>query len=238
MEDAVQTHWRLALMFDAPGHDLVALEQALKGAAADIRTAAAGNAVRMGVADRHPDLGGGDEVYDSADWQGIDGAVEVTIANGHVDQISTICQSMRPLIAPFAQAGSLAVMAGPMFEMVPVRPGGTFLSLAFRRDPVISSQQFSDWWLNRHAPMAIPVMGPGLHAYDQVHVDMAVTGLAADAIGVPAVEYDAYDNLTWQDRYGFLESCSDSAGMAILYQDEIGHIAAGTHRHALMHEVH
>jgi hypothetical protein len=238
LEDSVQTHWQLAPIFDAPGHDLMALEQVFKGAAAAIRMAGAGNAVRMGVADRHPDLSGGDQVYDSTDWQGVDGAIEITIANGHVDQIEAICRAMRPLIATFAEVASVAVMAGPMFEMVPVRHGGTFLSLAFRRDPAISSQQFSEWWLNRHAQMAIPVMGPGLHAYDQVHVDMAVTELAAGAFGVPAVQYDAYDDLTWQDRYGFLKSCSDTAGMAELYQDEIGHIAAGTQRHALMVEVH
>jgi hypothetical protein len=85
--------------------------------------------------------------------------------------------------------------------------------------------------------MAIPVLGPGLYAYDQVHVDMVVTAQAAAAFGVPAVEYDAYDNLTWADRYGFLDSCSDTAGMAELSRDEIGFIGVGTRRHALMSEL-
>jgi hypothetical protein len=225
-------------MFDAPGHDLARLELALQRAAAAIRTAAGPHPVRIGVADRHPDLGGGgDEAYDVANWRSVDGAIEVSLANAQVDQIADVCRRLRPIVAGFADIASVEVMAGPMFAMVPVRRGGTFLSLAFRRDPAITSQQFSDWWLHRHAPMAIPVLGPGLYAYDQVHVDMVVTAQAAAAFGVPAAEYDAYDNLTWDDRYGFLESCSDTAGMAELSQDEIGYIGPGTRRHALMVEV-
>lgn len=234
----MQTHWRLALMFDGPEHDLAGLEQALKSASGAIRVAAGAHAVRIGIADHHPDLGGGDGGQNAANWRGVDGAIEVSIANEHIGKINDICQRLRLILSGFADIASVEVMAGPMFEMVPVRSGGTFLSLAFRRDPAISSQQFSDWWLHQHAPMAIPVLGSGLLAYDQVHVDMAVTEQAATAFGVPAMEYDAYDNLTWEDRYGFLKSCSDTEGMAELSRDEIGHIGNGVRRHALMYEVH
>lgn len=223
------TQWRLALMFDALGNNLAALEENLKRVGDAIRTAARANPVRLGVADRHPDLVSG--------ARSVDGAVEVTFANARLEEIVAISRALRPLVAGLAELSSIEIMTGPMFSMVPVRQGGTFLSLAFRRFPGTTSRQFRDWWFNQHSQVAIPVLGPGLLAYDQVHVEQAASEAAAEAFGVPAVEYDAYDNLTWADRYAFLHSCSDTEGMATIAQDEVGRIDDPSRRSALMYEV-
>jgi hypothetical protein len=232
-----QTHWRLALMFDAS--DLASLEERLKRAAQAIRADAAPNPVRLGIADRHPDLAGAEVINDAVShWRSVDGALEVTVRNDQASDLPALCAAMRPLLADLINWSTVEVMAGPVFPMVPTGHGKAFLSLAFRRFPGTTSQQFRDWWLMQHSQIAIPVLSPQLLAYEQVHVDQAASRSAANAIGVPHVDYDAYDNLTWDDRTAFLESCTqDLDGMARIRQDEIGRIDDTSRRHALMREI-
>ena len=85
--------------------------------------------------------------------------------------------------------------------------------------------------------MAIPVLGDGLLAYDQVHVEQPVSADAAEAFGAEHVEYDAYDNLTWTDRYGYLHSISDDEAMVPVYADEVGRIDPVGRRSAIMTEI-
>jgi hypothetical protein len=233
----MHTHWRLALMFDAEQGDHAAFAERLERAGPAIRAAAAGHPVRIGMADLHPDLGTRGDSYDVDAWRTVDGAIEVTLPDVKSGEMAEICRALRPILTGLINLSSIEIMAGPMFSMVPVRKGNTFLSLAFRRDPGVTSQQFRDWWFAQHAKMAIPVLGPGLLAYDQVHVDQAANDAMAAAFGVPACVYDAYDNLTWDDRYAFLKSCSDLEGMNLLNQDEKGHIDNASRRHALMYEI-
>jgi hypothetical protein len=234
-----QTHWRLALMFNAPDGDLAGLEVGMEKAKGAIRTAAAPHPVRLGIADRDPDLYAGDDVFDAvADWRPVEGAVEVTVANDSVGNLAEISRSLQPLLAEFADLSTVEIMAGPIFPMVPDRQGTAFLSLAFRRYPGTTSQEFQNWWMNQHSRIATPVLEPELLAYDQVHVDQAASQSAAEAFGVPYVEYDAYDNLTWQDRRAFVNSCTkDLEGMARIAADEIGRIDNSSRRHALMREI-
>ena len=232
-----QTLWRLALMFDFPSHDLAALAKALVRLGPMLRSAAPGHHMRLGVADRHADLGETAARAPGKGWADVDGAIEVTIANDRTQEIADICRSLRPVMEEFCDAASVHVMAGPMFNMVPVSPGGTFLSLAFRRDPALSQAQFRDWWFNHHAGLAIPVLGEALLAYDQVHVEQPVSMEAAQAFGARHVEYDAYDNLTWQDRSGYLRSVSDPDKMGPLLADEIGSIDQTSRRSAIMSEI-
>ncbi|MEY4161140.1 MAG: hypothetical protein RLZZ136_1761 [Pseudomonadota bacterium] len=231
---AVQTHWRLALMFDTKESDLA---DALSQFGPAIRAAALGHLVRMGVADRHIDLGDFARRDPAKGYVDVDGAIEVSVANDRIAVIPTICASLKPLMADFCDLASVHIMTGPTHNMVPVREGGTFLSLAFRRDPANTSAMFRDWWYNRHSKVAIPVLGDGLLAYDQVHVEQAPSLAAAKAFGADYVEYDAYDNLTWVDRYGFLHSLSDTEAMLGVYADEVGQIDPIGRRSAIMTEI-
>lgn len=233
----MQTHWRLAVMFDTPGHHLDALADALRQSGNTLRAAAMGQPFRMGVADRHPALGAFALRGEGKGWADVDGAIEVSIPNDRVNDIPDICRALRPVIADLCVPASIDIMAGPMFHMVPVRRGNTFLALAFRRDPAITSAQFKDWWYNHHSGAAVPVLGNGLLAYDQVHVEQPVSLVAAQAFGTDHVEYDAYDNLTWADRYGYLHSISDQEAMAPVYADEVGKIDPTSRRSAMMTEI-
>jgi len=233
----MQTHWRLALMFDTTGHDLTALSDKLSLSGDAVRAAAAGHHVRMGVADRHVDLGDFSARCEAKGWADVDGAIEISVANEMKDEIPRICRALQLLMGSFCDLATVDVMAGPMHHMVPVRAGDTFLSLAFRRDKAITSEQFQDWWYNRHSKVAIPVLGDGLLAYDQVHVEQSLSRAAAEAFGADYVEYDAYDNLTWHDRYGYLHSISDEVAMGPVYADEVGYIDPTSRRSAIMIEV-
>lgn len=233
----MQTHWRLALMFDTPGHDIAELANNLRMSGELIRSAARQSHVRMGVADRHADLGPFSQLDENNGWADVDGAIEISVANDQKDEISGICRDLRSVLAEFCDLATFHVMTGPTHHMVPVRTGDTFLSLAFRRDPSITSAQFQDWWYNRHSKVAIPVLGDGLLAYDQVHVEAELSQAAALAFGTQYVEYDAYDNLTWADRYGFLHSIRDEAAMAPVYADEVGFIDPVSRRSAIMTEI-
>lgn len=234
----VQTLWRLALMFDAPGNDLVVLEQSLVKAGDSIRKVALGNPVRMGIADRHLDLG--EWALRNADkgWADVDGAIEITTPAQPGDVVAGICRNLRPIMASFCDLASVAVMTGPVFSMVPVRTGRTFLSLAFRRDPALTSAEFRKWWYDHHSGVAILVLGEDLLAYDQVHVEQQQSIEAARAFGSDYTTYDAYDNLTWADRYSYLHSISDEDAMVPVYADEVGRIDPASRRSAIMTEIH
>lgn len=234
---AVQTHWRLAAMFDAPRRDIAALETALAAAGGAIRAAAGGFPVRIGLDDGRTMTGDRDDDYDLSAWRPVHGAIEVSVPNADCGAIPGICRALSPIVAGLAEPGSIEAMTGPMHHMVPVRAGGAFLSLSFRRFPGTTEQQFRDWWLLQHSQVAIPVLGEDMLAYDQVHVDQPSSREAAAAFGVPYVEYDAYDNLTYRDYAGFLRSVADAAGMNTIADDEIGRIDNNSRRHAFMREV-
>jgi hypothetical protein len=233
----MQTYWRLAIMFDAVDGDHGQLARRLGAAAGVIRTVAAGNAVRIGTAIAVDDDQHGSAAHDAGAWKTVDGVVEVSIANGGEGAISSICREMQPVLESLSAPASIQVMAGETHFMVPVRPGNTFLSLAFRRYPGTTVADFRRWWQFQHGPLAIPVLGEELLAYDQVHVDRAMSAAAAVALGVPDFEYDAYDNLTFASREAFLKACSDVEGMMRIAEDEVGRIDDNTRRHALMLEI-
>ena len=234
----MDSDWRLAFMFDAPGGDLGALEAALIRSGQRIASLAGDARVRTGVADQSPALGSQTSTdYTEQNWRGVDGALEITLAPSRVGALADIAKALRPVLDDIAAPTSIEVMTGPMFPIVPQRAGGAFLSLAFKRDPTTTLQQFQDWWLRQHSGVATPVLGPGMLAYDQVHVDHAVSETVARAFGVPPVYYDAYDNLTFADAAGFVQCTSDAAGMARIFADEVGRIDNSSRRNALMRQV-
>lgn len=233
-----QTHWRLAFMFDAPSGDVDGLAERLSDARKRIEVAAMGNVVRMGVAFHEAQDLDVEAAHAMRDWRTANGAVEISIANGGEGAVPGICKAMRPILDGLAEPDSVDVMTGAMHHMVPVREGRVFLSLSFRRGKGTSVDEFRKWWYSQHAPLCIPILGPGLLAYDQVHVDEQASRAAADALGVAFVDNDAYDNLTWSDRAANVESTSgDPEGMGLIAEDEVGRIDNTTRRHGLMREI-
>ena len=128
-----QKHWRIAIMLDARAGDVTSLEAAMIDARERFGAAARQTPLRLGVLDRDPDLSFGMDDPMFATWRGVDGAVELTVADPA--ELPAICGKLEPILSELAEPGTLEVMAGPIFPMVPVRAGSTFLSMAFRRFP-------------------------------------------------------------------------------------------------------
>ena len=222
-------------MMDAVAGETDKVENALVEGAAEMRTLIGEASLRLGIVDRSPEYGDGDGGGSAS--RTVDAAVEVTLAASRATGLPEVARSLFAVIGSLAEPGSVEVMAGPMFPMVPQRDGGSILSLAFSRYPGTTSQQFRDWWRLQHAPLAIRVLGPGLLAYDQVHVDHVITVALAEACGIAAYPYDAYDNLTWASPSDFLASLTDADGMAELSKDETGRIDNDTRRSAMLRRI-
>jgi EthD domain len=108
------------------------------------------------------------------------------------------------------------------------------LSLAFRRHPGTSVEEFRNWWLHQHAVVATRYLLPELLAYDQVHVDRDLSRRASVSAGITFEPYDAYDNLTWATLESSIRSTSKPGSEQEIYQDEIGHLDHSTYRGAVM----
>lgn len=231
-------NWRMAFMFDAIGGEANDLERSLIEASPAIAQLAGMADLRIGIVDRSPAYGSGNESdYDSTVGRTVDAAIELTFAALALNDVMAVAPALAARIGEMVAPGSMQVMAGPMFAMVPQRDGDTILSLAFSRYPGTTSEQFRDWWRLQHAPLAISVLGPGLLAYDQVHIDRAITEALSAACGLVAYPYDAYDNLTWASPEDFLASITDAEGMAQLYKDEAGRIDNDSRRHAMLRRI-
>jgi len=230
--------WRMAFVFDAAGGDLdrfrdefARLDVGRLALPADVR-------LRTGVVDHDPAFGNAPETdHDTAIGRTLDAAIELTFPGAQLHALVACAPQLAGIIGALAAPGSVEVMAGPMFAMVPQREGDTILSLAFVRYPGTTSKEFRDWWKLQHAPLAIRVLGPGLLAYDQVHVDREVTEALCETCGCSAYGYDAYDNLTWASPADFVASLADAEGMAELFRDETGRIHNGSRRHAMLRRI-
>lgn len=163
----------------------------------------------------------------------IDGAVEFTAAEDELGFLFDRAPAIAAVLADLVEPGETLLMGGETYRMVEPRSGGVFLSLTFRRDPAITVDEFRNWWLRQHGPLAVSLLS-SLLAYDQVHVDHELSRAAAAAAGLSYGEFDAYDNLSWASPEGFLASVSDAETQRKLFEDEQGHIDNSTNRAALM----
>ena len=212
--------WRLAFMFDAQDGDIGQLERQLRNRRRDIQRAAGEVPVRLGIIAQGAAESGAAEIYDFSAWRTVDGAIEIDLAAERREAIADIAQTVGALLKEIVEPASIEGVAGPIHAMVPARSGDVFLSLAFCRDPRTTSDEFQRWWRDQHASVAIPILGDELLAYDQVHADRAIGRLISAALGAPARDYDAYDNLTWADRAAFLRSTGDADGQRLVSEDE------------------
>jgi hypothetical protein len=230
--------WRMAFVFDAADGDQDRLRDEVAQLGARLPALPDEVRLRAGVVDHSPEFSNAPEGdHDTAIGRTLDAAIELTFPAAGLDAMVACAPQVAGVIETIAAPGSIEVMAGPMFAMVPQRDGDTILSLAFVRYPGTTSKQFRDWWRQQHAPLAIRVLGPGLLAYDQVHVDLEVTEALSAACGHAAYGYDAYDNLTWASPADFVASLADAEGMAALFRDEADRIDNDSRRHAMLRRI-
>jgi hypothetical protein len=196
----------------------------LRGVGSELTTLARTRGVGIRIGTRHPMGIPSENVGEERRVRETLGAVEISVAEDEVPALVNHAGAFGQPLAEIAGFGTSVVAAGPVHHIVEPRTGRLFLSAAFRRDASISSDQFHDWWLNRHAPIAVAYLAPQLLAYDQVHVDAELSERASKAAGFAFEQVDAYDNLTWESFEKFVASMNKPGLVDAMLADEQGFI--------------
>jgi hypothetical protein len=172
----------------------------------------------------------------SRNLEPVDGSCEITLTGSDdltqlVARAGDVGAILHGLFVPEHSAATI----GAAYIIVPARESGVFLSMVFRREPTTSVQDFRTWWLEQHAPLVVELQGEQFTAYDQVHVDRALSARVSELIGVAYTPYDAYDVVGWETLYSFLTAGEGSADRAAkIRDDERGRIDGDSYRSSLM----
>ena len=94
-----------------------------------------------------------------------------------------------------------------------------FFGFVGRRRPDLIPAQMSVWWLEKHAPLSLKLVGP-MHGYAQMHFDIEASRTVAEAAGFPHVPYDMGDSIEIPDLEKFVRVLSDPELSRIFYEDE------------------
>lgn len=206
------------------------------GAALRARVGAQGF-VRLGV--RLPDdplsqtMGG-----DRGELEPVHGVIEVTAPEGvePADAASKVAGVLEPLAAHIHVERS-AVVAGRCHRFLSADDAPLFLAILGYRDPAITMDELTDWWLYRHGPLALSIVDPLPLAYEQLHADQAASRAASDASGLPAPGYDMYDTIAIDSLDSLMGSTMNPEVAAQLFEDEVGHVDHARMRGAIQRAI-
>lgn len=130
-------------------------------------------------------------------------------------QLTSAVEGLASRLEQWVDPGASAVIAGQEHVIVP-GDGPLMLVYALRPLPSLSSAQFHDYWLNRHAGTAKEavmreaapepaVTGPQLRGYRQFHADPVATRAAAKAAGVAIDDFEGAAEGYYSDVDEFLQ---------------------------------
>jgi uncharacterized protein (TIGR02118 family) len=98
------------------------------------------------------------------------------------------------------------------------------LAFCIKRLPGMSSEDFHDYWRNRHADLVMSYQSAiGFKRYVQFHADYAKLSAKAAEFRHSPEPYDGVAEMWWQDEATMIKaSATDRAreGFAALYEDE------------------
>jgi hypothetical protein len=120
------------------------------------------------------------------------GLVEVTTAEGS-DALVGFARTAAKLLGDAVDWSASAAFVGQVHEVLPAPPGDLLLVLAAHRLPSLDPAAFGDYWLHRHATLALSLLDEGAKArmgYQQVHAEADLSQLAALAAGAAISDYD------------------------------------------------
>ena len=156
-----------------------------------------------------------------------------------LDRLISAVQGVGKAVEQWTVPERSAAIAGTEHVIV---PGQRPLLLVFplRRLESLTSEQFHDYWLHKHAEVALDV--PGLQGYRQFHADAAASAAAAAAAGVGISDFEGAAEGYYQDIDAFLEVMSKPEVAADALEDEkrfIDHARSviGLYRISWDHEV-
>jgi hypothetical protein len=198
------------------------LEAAIRDAGDQLRRRASGGSVRLGL--RLADDPLSQTMGARGELEPVDGIIEVTAPDGtDATEAASLVDGVRAMLDANVDAARSAVIAGACYRFLSDE-GALFIALAGYRDPAITMEQLSDWWLHRHGPLALGIVDPLPRAYEQLHADADASRLASAASGFPAPGYDMYDTIAIDSLESLTGSVMNPEVAATLYEDEVGHV--------------
>jgi EthD domain-containing protein len=200
-----------------------ALESAVRAAGTELRRRVGpGGSVRVGV--RLPDDPLSQTMGERGELEPVDAVIEATGADDDAPhEVATIVEGLGATLAGEVDATRSVVIAGRCYRFLSA-DGPLFIALAGFRDPSITMEQLSDWWLHRHGPLALSIVDPLPRAYEQLHAEQDASRLASEASGFPAVGYDMYDTIAIDSLESLAGSVMNPEVAVALYDDEVGHV--------------
>jgi hypothetical protein len=203
-------------------------EAAIRACGAVPRSA---GSIRIGI--RHPDDPLAAAMGERRESEPIDGVVEVTLGEGAtLDDAPRALASFRDPLAGVADFARSAAVAGTCYRFL-AKDGPVFVALAARRDPAITMAELTEWWRDRHGPLALRIVRPAPLAYEQLHADRAASRVCARVAGMGETVYDMVDTISVESPDAFRQATSDPETAAKLYEDEVGHVDHSSIRGAL-----
>jgi hypothetical protein len=130
-----------------------------------------------------------------------------------IPAVQGLVERLKELVNPARSA----VIAGTEHVIVPGEQP-LLLVFALRRLPSLTSEEFHNYWLNKHADVGRAV--PGLQGYRQFHADQKATETAAEAAGVAITDFEGAAEGYYQDLNSFLEIMSKPEVTADAIEDE------------------
>lgn len=194
-----------------------------------------GGTVRLGV--RLPDDPLSAAMGERRELEPVDAVVEITAADrvSPLDTAGTV-EGMLDALGESIDPQRCAVIAGSCYRFLSAA-GPLFIALAGYRDPAISMDELTEWWLHRHGPLALSIVEPLPLAYEQLHADQDASRAASEASGLPTQGYDMYDTIAI-DSLESLEGSVMNPEVAVqLFEDEVGHVDHSRMRGAIQRTV-
>jgi hypothetical protein len=121
----------------------------------------------------------------------------------------------------------VTVVAGPMVALLN-ETADNFVLMTGSRQPDVSADEFSRWWLFQHAPLVEKTCFP-MEAYEQLHADRALSQELCEEAGVAFRVTDAADSVYLAQVEQFFEQTSIPEISAMLRADEepFSNVSAG-----------
>jgi len=208
------------------------LEGSVRDAAERMRARIGGEgSVRAGVRDADDPLAAA--MGERGALDPVDAVVEMTGAPDAAP--ADVVAHAAELVADLGEAVDLtrsAVIAGRVHRFLS-EDATLFVALAGYRDPAITMEELSRWWLEEHGPLALRIVEPVPRAYEQLHADHDASRAASEAAGVPYRGYDMYDTICVDSMDDLLAATMNPEIASALFEDELGHVDHARLRGAL-----
>lgn len=160
------------------------------------------------------DLAHGKETVGATSYEVL---VELSSDNLPIGELTSSLRGLAELLTPWVDLDLSAALAGVEHTIV-IGEQPIVLVMALRRLPSLTSEEFHDYWLHKHAEVGRSI--PGSQGYRQLHADPEASMSAADAAGVGVSDYEGAAVAFYEDLPYFLDLMSKPEITEVALADE------------------